>query len=486
MGCGASSATALAALPPLPVRPGHAAMPAKHAPVRRDYALGRVIGEGGFARVLLAKKKQGDSAENVEVAVKEIRFGATPHAYMELKILHFLGEHAHVVQVLDYYVASSCAWLVMPFYVHGDAQQYFSEREDDPTILPDIAAVMRGLFAALEHCHAMGIAHMDVKPENLLLRTRNAPVHVVLTDFGSAVHVSSRRQMHRIMVGTASYVAPEVVRKKYLPCYADMWSAGMALYTIFASEPAYDGPYTNLTLQRILTTKIVLPLSITKRAPPSCRNLIMQLLRRHPPHRPTAAQALRHPWIASGGTCADDVDVPAADDPANDLDDPTVGLDDVDVTGSPRDLTRPPSTTTAEAPPTDPLACTQAASQDTQVASQDTHVVSQDTQAVSQQEPATCAQPTTEAAPVRESAPALEAETAPIQQPTAPLEIASNPEPTTTLETATSSRMVEADAQAVDASCSTAPIGPAGSIQNSLGPATTAAVLGITGGSSHA
>ena len=155
-----------------------------------------------------------------------------------------------------------------------------------------------------------------MKPENLLLRSKAHPLEVVLSDFGSAVRFGSRSQglhnQHQSeaneceiftkVVGTASYVAPEVLRKRYMPAPADMWSAGMTLFILLAGDPAYDGAHTDLVIHRILTTPIVIPLSISKRRSWLCQHFLLSLLRRRPSDRLSPRAALEHPWIVSVGS----------------------------------------------------------------------------------------------------------------------------------------------------------------------------------------
>ena len=159
---------------------------------------------------------------------------------------------------------------------------------------------------------------MDVKPENLLLLSSTVPYHAVLTDFGSAVSFAGTNAVRTDVLGTASYVAPEVLRKQYFPTSADMWSAGITAFTLLAGDPPYDGPYSDLTLRRILTTKLIIPLSISKRCSTACQNFLMMLLRRSPSLRASSGVALDHPWIVHKGEYSETMEVLEPDDPKDD------------------------------------------------------------------------------------------------------------------------------------------------------------------------
>ena len=156
---------------------------------------------------------------------------------------------------------------------------------------------------------------MDVKPDNILLKDSVHP-HAKLSDFGTAVHFRDSNEVHDDVVGTAQYCAPEVIRKSYVPKIADMWSAGMTLFCVLAGDPAYDGPYDELTMHRVLSDKLVLPRTITQNYSVACLNFLMSLLRRKVDHRMSVADALKHPWIQAGGVGAPEMDVPTSEDPA--------------------------------------------------------------------------------------------------------------------------------------------------------------------------
>ncbi len=168
------------------------------------------------------------------------------------------------------------------------------------------------------HTLRIGIAHLDVKPENILLRNTTPPLHAMLTDFGSAVSFDPATPSAMIdgdLVGTPVYVAPEIVNKRYCPPQADMWSTGMTMHSLLSGDLHFDAPYTDLTLHRVLSTKIVLSPAITQRTSTGCQNFLQRLLRRDPAKRMTSAEAVAHPWIVALGKLDEAMPVLLADEP---------------------------------------------------------------------------------------------------------------------------------------------------------------------------
>ncbi|GIL83676.1 hypothetical protein Vretifemale_12422 [Volvox reticuliferus] len=146
------------------VRPG--------PPVESAYVLGEILGKGSFGVVRAATHL----ATGAKVAVKTIRkslLGAADVSALrrEVEILHHLSGHPHISQLLGVYEEPSQLHLVLELYQGGDlfdaiiAGGRHSERA--------AADVMRTVLTAISYCHAMGVAHRDVKPENFML---TAPV----------------------------------------------------------------------------------------------------------------------------------------------------------------------------------------------------------------------------------------------------------------------------------------------------------------------
>ena len=77
----------------------------------------------------------------------------------------------------------------------------------------DAASMIRTIVSVVDHCHNMGVIHRDLKPENFLLSSRGASANVKATDFGLSVFFK-RGDLFYDLVGSAFYVAPEVLKRK--------------------------------------------------------------------------------------------------------------------------------------------------------------------------------------------------------------------------------------------------------------------------------
>ena len=153
----------------------------------------------------------------------------------EREILIGLGEHDHIVRVVDFFDHSSGppgAALVLELLPGGDCQQLLQQHG----ALPErtVRAMMRQLHLALAFLHGQHVLHRDVKLENILLCGRDPLVNpfVKLCDFGHALRTEEVSE-RLLFCGTEGYAAPEVSlprSTRQLWTYAaDVWGLGVVM-----------------------------------------------------------------------------------------------------------------------------------------------------------------------------------------------------------------------------------------------------------------
>lgn len=162
---------------------------------------------------------------------------------------------------------------------------------------PEAASVMDQLFQALAHSHRLGVAHRDVKPDNILFDERN---RLKLADFGSAEIFKHGERMSGV-VGTPYYVAPEVLAGRDYCEKIDVWSAGVVLYIMLAGFPPFYGDSAVEIFEAVLRGNLRFPARVFQSVSPAAKDLLRRMLCKDVSRRFSAEQALRHPWITSGG-----------------------------------------------------------------------------------------------------------------------------------------------------------------------------------------
>jgi serine/threonine protein kinase len=107
-----------------------------------------------------------------------------------------------------------------------------------PLPTPMAAAICDAVAAGLAAAHQAGITHRDVKPGNVLIGVDG---QIKLTDFGIARNVSEQTLTSTgIMLGSPSYIAPEVAAGREVTPAADLWGLGATLFAVVEGRPPYD------------------------------------------------------------------------------------------------------------------------------------------------------------------------------------------------------------------------------------------------------
>lgn len=249
------------------------------------YRLGRLLGEGGYARVYEAV----DTSLGRTVALKIISGdGADPsdaaRVRSEIRLLASLS-HPSLVTLYDARLASAPTYLAMEL-IAGPTLTDLIARGPVPSA--DAARYGREIAEALSVVHARGIVHRDVKPSNILLRP---PAHTgeraraTLADFGIAALVGATRVTRAdTVVGTAAYLSPEQARGMPAAPASDVYALGLVLLEALTGRRAFAGR----TPHEALAARLVSPPEIPETVPQPWRVLLTRMTAVDPAERPDA------------------------------------------------------------------------------------------------------------------------------------------------------------------------------------------------------
>lgn len=275
------------------------------------YDLGEEVGRGHFGYTCKAKFKKGE-LKGQEVAVKVIpkvkmtTAIAIEDVRREVKILRALTGHSNLVQFYDAYEDHDNVFIVMELCEGGELLDRILSRggkyaEDDAK------AVMVQILNVVAFCHLQGVVHRDLKPENFLFTSKDENSQLKAIDFGLSDFVKPDERLNDI-VGSAYYVAPEVLHRSY-STEADVWSIGVIAYILLCGSR----PFWARTESGIFRTVLKADPSFEEQPWPAlsseAKDFVKRLLNKDPRKRMTAAQALSHPWIKNGNNVKVPLDI---------------------------------------------------------------------------------------------------------------------------------------------------------------------------------
>lgn len=218
---------------------------------------------------------------------------------MRLDFIHETGilkqlAHENIIKIYEMFEDEAQFYLVTELCRGGDLYEEISKRSQKNFSERSAAHIMREILLAINHCHSENICHRDLKPENILLDTDNK---VKLIDFGAA-ETFDKQQGMKGMIGTAYYIAPEVLNEKgNYNEKCDMWSLGVILYMLLTGLAPFNGKTEEDIFKAIKKgTYSVVPLEKRKISADAIE-LIRKMLTYAPKLRITAGEALKHQWF---------------------------------------------------------------------------------------------------------------------------------------------------------------------------------------------
>ncbi|GAB3314019.1 PQQ-binding-like beta-propeller repeat protein [Haloplanus salinarum] len=198
------------------------------------------LGGGGNADVAKATLPTPDG--DVILAIKRPRMQGTLHTdavdrlMEEAETWDKIDDHDHVVGVVDY-GASPVPWIAMEYMDAGDLGDRAGELEFDRALWTAL-----GITEGVHHAHRRGVAHLDLKPENVLFRSVEDAWDVPkVADWGLSKHLLDHSKSIEGL--SPQYAAPEQFDEQYgnPDDITDIYQLGAVLYELFTGRPPFEG-----------------------------------------------------------------------------------------------------------------------------------------------------------------------------------------------------------------------------------------------------
>jgi len=249
----------------------------------------------GSTAVWKGKQKEGQKI----FAVKDFKRGdpqsTDTEVLNEVAILRSL-QHKYVVKLHDYFEESSRFLLVMEFMRGGCV--FDRIRENEKYTECNARDLSKALLTGCMYMHSCGVAHRDLKPQNLLLETRSSDCSLKIADFGFA------RRVHTPLsllsgCGTPTYVAPEILKFHPHDQSVDMWSIGVILFILLVGYPPFMEERQRDLFCKIRLGEFEFKSKGWEGISQQAKDLISSLLVVDPGSRLSAKKALEHDWFCN-------------------------------------------------------------------------------------------------------------------------------------------------------------------------------------------
>ncbi|BDC50152.1 protein kinase [Bryobacterales bacterium F-183] len=214
----------------------------------------RVLGELGRGAMGIVYRAQ-DPAINRVIAIKSIRLNemTDPEERARLRDRLFreaqsagILSHPNIVTIYDILEEDGLAYIFMEC-VNGKPLDDIL-RSGEPLDGPLLIDLLGQTAAALDYAHRKGIIHRDVKPANVMVHEDSV---AKVCDFGIAKITSSQMTQTGVMMGTPSYMSPELIRGEGLTGASDQFALGVMAYEILTGKKPFTADYLPTLLFKI-------------------------------------------------------------------------------------------------------------------------------------------------------------------------------------------------------------------------------------------
>ena len=208
------------------------------------YEVKELIGSGGMANVYKAvmRGNNGPVPPGTVVAVKVLRreFMHDPDLVRrfknESKAISLLN-HPNIVKVYDVSVSDDLQYIVMEYVDGMTLREYLNERGGRLTSRETVHFISQ-ILKALEHAHANGVVHRDIKPQNIMLLDNG---QLRMMDFGIARISRAENQLSGgKAMGSVHYISPEQAKGDETDCTSDIYSVGVMMYEMLSGHLPFD------------------------------------------------------------------------------------------------------------------------------------------------------------------------------------------------------------------------------------------------------
>ncbi|CDR93963.1 Ser/Thr protein kinase, putative [Babesia bigemina] len=277
-----------------------------------DFDIGGIVGDGAHGQVFLARERRTGFICVIKCISKALLVQSKQEAIFKREIeLHSHLRHPNIVSIYTWFDTESMVCIVLEYCFHGDLYTHLHQHKRLPE--QRVAEILFEVTWAIRTCHDKHIAHLDIKPENILL---DHNFSCKLADFGLSAHVGNGKGSISHMRGTYDYWSPEQAACKHnnrgkfgdFNHKSDIWALGVLAFELFFGFPPFGSTTqepVNCVLERVQTHEWYRILverhgrSRINEASPAFIRFCNMCFEKDAGRRADAATVLEHQWLRS-------------------------------------------------------------------------------------------------------------------------------------------------------------------------------------------
>uniref|UniRef100_D3ZSY9 non-specific serine/threonine protein kinase n=1 Tax=Rattus norvegicus TaxID=10116 RepID=D3ZSY9_RAT len=248
----------------------------------------KIIGEGTFGKVYLAK----DKSESCHCVIKEISLTKEKEASKNEVTLLAKMKHSNIVTFFSSFQENSRLFIVMEYCDGGDLMERIQRQRGVLFSEDQILCWFVQISLGLKHIHDKKVLHRDIKSQNIFL-SKNGMV-AKLGDFGTARTLNNSMELAQTCAGTPYYLSPEICQNRPYNNKTDIWSLGCVLYELCTLKHPFESDNLHHLVLKICQGRVA---PISPHFSLDLQSLIPQLFRVSPQDRPSINSLLKRPFL---------------------------------------------------------------------------------------------------------------------------------------------------------------------------------------------
>ena len=260
------------------------------------YEIGEVLGKGAYAIVKIVRNKITNIKFAMKVYEKENLNSNSKKTcvFREIQILKKLN-HKNIAKLIEVINTEKQILIIQELIEGISLREYYNneiKHQKGISIHKEniFKIIFRQIFDAMNYLHKQGMAHRDIKLENILIK-KNYEIKII--DFGFGMY-NPENKLQKFFCGTPNYMPPEIAEKKpYNGQLADMWSLGILVYKNFCADFPFKGKDEKELYKSIKIGKF----TFASYTPEYAKKIINSLIVQDPNKRITCEDVLNSDWL---------------------------------------------------------------------------------------------------------------------------------------------------------------------------------------------